>query len=72
MGPSRPLFVRLFFMTQMKYKLIKANLDGVLGTRTGGGMMEDAEKSTDKCRHPFTHIFSLLVRSVNLNKPYTC
>ena len=36
MGQSRPLFVfQLFHLTQFKYKLIKAYLDGVLGLEPG-------------------------------------
>ena len=39
-------------MTQFKYKLIKAYLDGVLGTRAWGGRMEGSDESTELWRHP--------------------
>ena len=50
MGQSRPLFdyVRLFYVTQIKYKLMKA----LVGTRTPGGRMEGVDKSTELWRNP--------------------
>ena len=55
MGQSRPLFVyfRCFHipiqMTNIQFEQfkLKKSIDGVLGTRTRGGMMEGADESTE-------------------------
>ena len=55
MGQSRPLFVyfRSFHipiqMTNIQFEQykLKKSVDGVLGTRTRGGMMEGADESTE-------------------------
>ena len=55
MGQSRPLFVyfRCFHipiqMTNIQFEQfkLKKSVDGVLGTRTRGGMMEGADESTE-------------------------
>ena len=37
---------------------IEKSLDGVLGTRTRGGMMEGADESTELLRHPIAILFT--------------
>ena len=36
------------------------SIDGVLGTRTQGGMMVGADKSTELWRHPNKNIFAII------------
>ena len=62
MDQSWPLFsyFRLFFMTQIKYKLIKALMEWS-GTRTRGGRMEGVEESTELWRHALNGICLLFV-----------
>ena len=59
MDQSRPLFVyfRSFHIPiQMTNIQFEKSIDGVLGTRSQGGWMEGADKSTELMRH---HIFSV-------------
>ena len=60
MGQTRPLFGLFSFFSQRKDKystnftINEKSIDGVLGSRTQGGMMEGAVESTELWRHP-TH-----------------
>ena len=54
-------------MTQFKYKLLKVY--GVLGTRTRGGRMEDADESTELCRYPINKISLNLMLQRSLKSP---
>ena len=56
-GPIPASFSFIFvFSTLHNYKFYKS-LDGVLGTRTQGGRMEEADESTVLWRHPNFEIF---------------
>ena len=58
--PASFLFIFVFFyMTQIKYKLLKT--DGVLGTLTWGGKMEGIDESTELGRHPKILTFYLIL-----------
>ena len=58
MGQTRPLFGLFSFFSQHKDKystnftINYKSIDGVLGSRTRGDMMEGADKSTELWRHP--------------------
>ena len=58
MGQTRPLFGLFSFFSQRKDKystnftINDKSIDGVLGNRTRGGMMEGADESTELWRHP--------------------
>ena len=53
-GPIRHLFVHIpMQVTNIQFELYKwRSIDWVLGTRTRGGRMEDADESTELWRHP--------------------
>ena len=65
MGKTRPLFSLFSFFSQRKDKystnftINDKSIDRVLGNRTRGGMMEDADKSTELWRHPFFIVLKL-------------
>ena len=63
MGNARPLFVyyRLFHSTQI-------NIDGARGTRTQGGKMEGADKSTELWWHPYW----VALREAYVHMRYVC
>ena len=48
----------LFHNTRTNFTLNDKSIDGVLGSRTRGGMMEGADESTELWRHPYCLIFS--------------
>ena len=58
MGQTRPLLVYFRSFSQQKDKystnftINDKSIDGVLGSRTQGGMMEGADESTELWRHP--------------------
>ena len=56
-----PLFVYFhsFHMTNSN-TINEKSIDGVLGTRTQGGMMVGADKSTELWRHPNKNIFAVI------------
>ena len=57
MGQTRPLFGLFLFFSQCKDKystnftINDKSIDGVLGSRTRGSMMEGADESTELWRH---------------------
>ena len=54
-GPNPVSFCLFSFFSHDKYSTNTVNdksADGVLGTRTGGGMMVGADESTELCWHP--------------------
>ena len=58
MGQTRPLFCLFSFFSHDKYSKNTINdksIDCVLGTRTQGGMMVGADKSTELWRQPDSH-----------------
>ena len=58
MGQTRPLLVYFRSFSQhndkysTNYTINDKSIDGVLGSRTRGGMMEGADESTELWRHP--------------------
>ena len=53
MGQSRPLFCLFSSLQHVTIQIqIDKSADGVLGIQTKGGMMEDADESTELRRHP--------------------
>ena len=59
MGQARPLFVVFSFFSNDKYStntIYEKSVDGVLGTRTWGGRMVGADKSTELLRHPIVFV----------------
>ena len=59
MGQTRPLFAFFHSFSQHKDKystnftINDKSIDGVLGSRTRGGMMEGADESTELWQHPY-------------------
>ena len=70
MGQTRPLFGLFSFFSQRKDKystnftINDKSIDGVLGSRTRGGMMEGTDKSTELWRHPIRQILWFDKRSL--------
>ena len=61
-GPKPASFCLFSFFSRDKYitnlTVNDKSIDGVLGTRTRGGMMEGADESTELLRHPIAILFT--------------
>ena len=67
-GQTTASFCLFSFFSPDKYSkntINDKNVDGVLGTRTQGGRMVDADESTELWQHPFNAIFRIVLVTLN-------